>query len=83
MECIAGCGRYETGAVVVVAGAGGDGLIASVVGTKVDGNVADTAGGRSSPTGAKIVMPIPTAIDAKRIVNHSASVGRRCTGSVG
>jgi hypothetical protein len=73
---------------MVVAGAGGDVLISSVVGTNVDGIVVDgivvdTAGGRSSPTGAKIVMPIPVAIDAKRIVNHSASVGRRCTGSLG
>ena len=83
MECIGGSEGYETGAVVVVAGARGDGLISSVVGTNVDGSVVDTAGDRSSPTGAKIVMPIPVAIDAKRIVNHSASVGRRCTGSLG
>src|SRR5688500_14568138 len=74
--------RYVAGAVVADDGVGCVVVMSSSVVVGVDGSVVDATGGGSSPTGANIVMPMPMAIDAKRIVNHSASVGRRWTGSV-
>ena len=79
------CGvRYVDGALVVVDdGTGCVALLSVSVVVGANGKVVDATGGGSSPTGAKIVMPRPIAIDAKRTVNHSASAGRRWTGSVG